>query len=74
MACRHGCEDLAQMSSKLIPFGAMLDFIQQPAKENKQVKYAPRTATGIYYLQHGGKWKGDYLCTSTESTRRQSCL
>eukprot|EP00971_Amphidinium_carterae_P039071 768017-Amphidinium_carterae.1 len=28
---------------KLIPFGALLDFIQQPAKESKQIKYAPKT-------------------------------
>eukprot|EP00971_Amphidinium_carterae_P017615 347001-Amphidinium_carterae.1 len=49
-----------EFKGELIPFGAMLDFIQQPAKDNKQIKYAPRTVTGIflgYYLQHGGKWK-----------------
>eukprot|EP00971_Amphidinium_carterae_P293452 5826210-Amphidinium_carterae.1 len=55
---------------ELIPFGALIDFLQQPMKETiqtKQAKYAPRTVTGIflgYFLQPGGKWKGDYLCIS----------
>eukprot|EP00971_Amphidinium_carterae_P268032 5317682-Amphidinium_carterae.1 len=57
---------------KLIPFGALLDFIQQPAKESKQIKYAPRTVAGIflgYNIQHGGKWKGDYLCIALTDFR-----
>eukprot|EP00971_Amphidinium_carterae_P034284 674925-Amphidinium_carterae.1 len=52
--------DSKDFTGELIPFGALLDFIQQPAKETKQIKYAPRTITGIflgYYLQPGGKWK-----------------
>eukprot|EP00971_Amphidinium_carterae_P260413 5166745-Amphidinium_carterae.1 len=35
-------------TGELIPFGALLDFIQLPAKETKQIKYAPRTVTGIF--------------------------
>eukprot|EP00971_Amphidinium_carterae_P194729 3864407-Amphidinium_carterae.1 len=61
-----------EFKGELIPFGAMLDFIQQPSKDNKQIKYAPRTVTGIflgYFLQHGGKWKGDYLCIALTDLR-----
>eukprot|EP00971_Amphidinium_carterae_P250343 4969860-Amphidinium_carterae.1 len=55
--------DSKDFGGELIPFGALTDFLQQPAKETKQmiqIKYAPRTVTGIflgYYLQPGGKWK-----------------
>eukprot|EP00971_Amphidinium_carterae_P140704 2788424-Amphidinium_carterae.2 len=56
----------------LAPFGGMVDFVQLPNKELQQIKYAPRTVTGIflgYWLNPGGKWKGDYLCISLADLR-----
>eukprot|EP00971_Amphidinium_carterae_P261911 5195017-Amphidinium_carterae.9 len=57
--------NMCDFEGMLIPFGGMADFVQIPAKEIHQIKYSPRTVSGIflgYFLQPGGKWKGDYLC------------
>eukprot|EP00971_Amphidinium_carterae_P094910 1877943-Amphidinium_carterae.2 len=68
---RHGEE----FKGKLIPFGAMVNFKQTPVKEDKQMKFAPRSVPGLflgYHLGTGQKWKGEYLCISLVDYENES--
>eukprot|EP00971_Amphidinium_carterae_P055974 1103902-Amphidinium_carterae.1 len=72
-----------EFKGELVPFGAMLYFIQQPAKDNKQIKYAPRTVTArrkvegrlpmhridrLARRQYHCSTKGDVYHSSTEQS------
>ena len=47
-----------------IPFGALVHFMQTPAKLDKQAKASARLVPGIFlyhYLHPYGKWRGEYV-------------
>ena len=59
---KHG----EKFQGRLIPFGSKVAF-RPPVP--KGAKFAPRNEHGIfagYYLQPGGRWKGEYLVISFE--------
>lgn len=65
-----------EFPGKLIPFGALIDFLQTPAKENKQQVFAPRAVPGFflgYHLHPTGKFKGEYLVISCADYRSNNC-
>eukprot|EP00971_Amphidinium_carterae_P192170 3812953-Amphidinium_carterae.1 len=68
---RHASE----FKGKLIPFGALINFKQVPVKEDKQMKFAPRSVPGLflgYFVSSGQKWRGEYLCISLSDYEKES--
>ena len=58
---RHGGDPFHGL---VIPFGALVYFMQTPAKLEKQAKASQRLVPGIFlyhFLQPGGLWKGEYV-------------
>ena len=54
---------------KLIPFGALVDFVPQKDVRDKQPKFDPDTVPGVflgYILRPGGAWKGDFRVADLE--------
>ena len=53
----------------LIPFGAKVVFRPVHPTGHKGAKFVPRSGFGLfasYFLQPGGRWKGEYLVISFE--------
>ena len=62
---KHGDE----FQGALVPFGAKVVFRPFRPTGHKGPKFAPRSEFGLfacYFLQPGGRWKGEYLVISFE--------
>ena len=71
IACRFNGSDSSwnlrfkkgQFKGPIIPFGALVDFIQIPSLTQAQSKFSPRAIPGVfmsYFLRPGGIWRGEY--------------
>ena len=58
---RHG---KGHCKAKLIPFGALVNYLPTPRPTDKKRAFESKTNRGLlvgYFTQPGGKWSGDYL-------------
>ena len=58
-----------QFKSKLIPFGALVDYQQIPELLRQQSKFSPRSIPGVfmsYHVRPGGEWKDEFVLMKLE--------
>ena len=60
----HKRHQAGHCTAKLVPFGALVEYLPTPRPDTKKSAFEAKTSHGLlvgYFVQPGGKWSGDYL-------------